>query len=200
MFSVLIFFSSFFLPHSNYVCWLKRARFTAACPPALPVTIRDTSLVEGLVYGLQCLCEEATMVDEEIFLGMRKGRSTNLCSWYVYTVGWRQKMFVICCINLKKKSTQTENHNTPVAQGKVSRDNAEEDLPLGSPRIVCSARNVVHCTGWHKLDCTHTAVFVGVFACGRSWYKCLWHHPTYTWLTDCTQRCTSWEAGSFKYC
>jgi hypothetical protein len=32
------------------------------------------------VYGLQFLCEEATMEDEEAFLGMRKGRSTNLSS------------------------------------------------------------------------------------------------------------------------
>jgi len=31
------------------------------------VPIRDTSLVEGLVYGLQFLCEEATMEDERAF-------------------------------------------------------------------------------------------------------------------------------------
>jgi len=68
----------------------QKSTITAVCPAALPY---HTSLVEGLVCGLQFLCEEATMEDEECFLGMRNGRSTNLSSWYVYTVMWRQKRF-----------------------------------------------------------------------------------------------------------
>lgn len=62
--------------------------------------------------------------------------------------GVEQKEVKICCINFfLKKKAQKENHNTPFAEGKVTCDNVNEGFLLGSPRIVCIARNVLRCSG-----------------------------------------------------
>lgn len=104
------------------------------------------------------------------------------------------KKVQFCCINFLK-NPQTENHNTPVAQGKVTWDNVNEDFPLGSPRIVCSARNAIRCTGWHKLDCKHR--FVCRSICWQTeLIKYLRQHQMNTWLTNCIQQYTPLEAGS----
>jgi hypothetical protein len=61
MFSVLTFFT--FFPFLTVIaCVDLRVRIHRSV--SVCVTIRCTSLVEGLVCGLQFLCEEATMEDE----------------------------------------------------------------------------------------------------------------------------------------